>query len=85
MMLHNLGPNVNTLDFGDSSILFSYETAVAYRGPLGRFRTDARHSNATSRHLSHWSAKDWAKRPQAWFDGLTADIVMAEAKRTLGE
>lgn len=70
MKLIQVSPNCNELVIGSTSILFSYETPVAYRGPEGCFRTEVKHSLTTSKYISQWGAAGFETRPQSWFDRL---------------
>ena len=71
MKLQTLGSNQTVLNREDgSSILFSYNTPVACRGPVGCYRTEVKHSKTTERHLNAWYAKGFETRPQSFFDGL---------------
>jgi len=70
MKLNQVGVNQNVLNIGDTEVLFSYSTPVAYRGPLGCFRTEVNYSVTTSKHIHAWGAHGFPTRPQSWFDSI---------------
>lgn len=70
MKIRNLGSNQTVVAFGNTEILCSYSTPVAYRGSEGCFKTEVKHSVTTSKHINAWGAKGFPTRPQAWFDNL---------------
>ena len=61
MELKLIASNVTEVEFGPYTVLFSYETPVAYHQwtelpppGIGFFRTDKFHSVTTSRHINKW-------------------------------
>lgn len=63
--VRSLGPNQTEVRHGDLTVLYSYETPVAFHDSRhtgeGRpfFVTDKFWSNATSRHISKWLREEW--------------------------
>lgn len=47
-----IGSNMTEVEHGDLTVLYSYETPVAFLGPVGGYVTDKFWSNTTSRHIS---------------------------------
>ena len=58
MKLKALGPNQTELSFGKYTVLFSYETPVAYLEEgvryVRHFRTNTLYSPTTSGHINKW-------------------------------
>lgn len=67
MNLKPLGANVTEVTLGNTRILFSYQTPVAYEiisgDQSGIYKTDRFWSKTTSRHINKW------------LDGRTASLV----------
>lgn len=58
--LETLGANVNKVTLNDVTILFSYNTAVAFTMPLMNWIVDpTKYSRTTSRHLNSVIEKTW--------------------------
>lgn len=72
MKLTPLGSNINEVETDDYRILFSYRTPVAYYDKrLGKyFKTIARWSNTTSRHISKWHKGDYEPAEQDTISAL---------------
>jgi len=58
---------------GDS-VLFSYDTPVAYKGSMLNCRTGHVWGVTTQRHIRDWGAEDFPHVPQGWFDKLTLEV-----------
>lgn len=59
MKLHHIGSNVTTIEVGDATILFSYDTPVAaHIVGRGFLRTSEHYSATTSRHINKWLRKE---------------------------
>lgn len=59
MKLHHIGSNVTTIEVGDATILFSYDTPVAaHIVGRGFVRTSEHYSVTTSRHINKWLHKE---------------------------
>lgn len=84
MRITRYTPTATAIHLGVETVYFSYDTLVAYSGPLGRFRTDRARSNTTSKHMGIMGVATWEKRPQEWFDNLDASVMHAEAGKVLG-
>lgn len=52
--LRPIGTNMNEVEIGPYTVLFSYQTPVAYHDGEKFYRTDASFSPTTSRHISKW-------------------------------
>jgi hypothetical protein len=72
MKLKVIGSNQTevTTKSGDA-YLFSYNTLVAARTMGGAFKTDKKWSRTTQKHINAWGGKNFATKPQEWFDGLS--------------
>ena len=72
MQLTKLNPNMTEVSLGDRTVLFSYNTPVAYTDGKGNhFKTDKKWSATTSKHINKWLAGKPAKSvPQAELDNL---------------
>lgn len=58
--LETLGPNNNRVTVGAVTILFSYETAVAYTIPQMNWIIDpTKYRRTTSRHINSSIPKEW--------------------------
>ena len=57
MKLRPIGSNQTEVEIGKYTILFSYQTPVAYHElGVGYFRTDTKYSPTTSKHINKWLA-----------------------------
>jgi len=76
MKLKPLAANQTEVEIGDYTVLFSYQTPVAYhKQGVGYFRTDRSYSKTTTRHVNSWLGSN----------GATAATQQAEAfKAELG-
>lgn len=74
MKLNPVGSNMNEVEIGGKSILFSYKTPVAGWDDLGAFRTEEFYSQTTSKHINKYlGGKDIGRKvPQTYIDGLVA-------------
>lgn len=55
LQLIALGANQTEIRFADKTVLFSYNTPVAYRDNQGReFYSTTKHSKTTSKHVNRW-------------------------------
>ena len=55
MKLTPIRANMTEVELGDKTILFSYQTPVAYHeAGIGYAKTSKRWSNTTSRHINQW-------------------------------
>ena len=55
MKLKPIKSNMTELQIGDKTVLFSYETPVAYNQEgVGFFRTETHYSVTTSKHINQW-------------------------------
>jgi hypothetical protein len=55
MRLNKLGPNKTEVIVGDRTVLFSYNTPVAYHVKgVGYFVTEKKFSVTTSKHINQW-------------------------------
>lgn len=71
MKLKQLGSNQTQIDTATASVLVSYQTPVVARVNGVHYRTEAKWSTTTSRHINQWLAGSTAEtKPQAWFDAL---------------
>lgn len=62
MQLTKLNPNMTEVSFGETTVLFSYNTPVAYTDEKGNhFKTDKKWSNTTSKHINKWLAGEPAQ------------------------
>ena len=68
MILKQIGSNMTEVTRGDVTVLFSYQTPVAFRRHDGQaFRTSKKFSVTTSKHINKW------------LDGQSAEIVSQDA------
>ena len=75
MRLKKVGANQTEIEMGKWTILFSYDTPVAAFYPgKGHFKTEENHSVTTTKHINQFvkDARQVEKRPQSFFDRLTA-------------
>ncbi len=71
MNLKPIGPNQTEIDTGNRRVFFSYSTPVAAIIGGEAYRTEAKHSNTTTRHTNAWlDGRAATTKPQAWFDAL---------------
>lgn len=77
MNLNPIRANMNEVNFGTKSILFSYKVPVAsFEYPNGAgtaqyYQTDKKWSNTTTRHIKQWLNGNGAMfKPQEYFDNL---------------
>ena len=54
MNLNPIRQNMNEVEIGNKTILFSYKTPVAYHDEFGNYKTRKRWSVTTSRHINQW-------------------------------
>ena len=47
------------LYLNNHDLYFSYETCIAYAGPLGRFRRENDWGHTTGRHINEMGLRDW--------------------------
>lgn len=57
MKLRNLGANQTEVTVGDKTVLFSYNTPVAYSDGTWTYVTSKKWSVTTSRHINKWISK----------------------------
>jgi hypothetical protein len=77
MKLTPIKANMNEVEIGDKTILFSYKTPVAYIDGLKAYRTERKWSQTTTKHINGWlslhpEVLGAQYKPQAVFDGLMA-------------
>ena len=77
MKIKPIASNMTELELNDYTILFSYQTPVAYhRSGVGFFRTGKKWSATTSRHINKWLAHHGAisatEVPQGELDSLVS-------------
>lgn len=71
MNLRPIGPNQTEIDTGKRRVFFSYSTPVAAIVGGTAYRTAAKHSTTTTRHVNAWLDGRAAEvKPQAWFDAM---------------
>ena len=72
MKLKHIKPNQTEVEIGDYTVLFSYQTPVAYhKAGIGYFRTEQKYSVTTSKHINQWLEGRPAKSvPQTTIDAL---------------
>ncbi len=59
MNLKPIKANMNEIEAGDLTVLFSYKTPVAYhRAGVGYAKTNKYWSRTTSRHINQWLASN---------------------------
>ncbi len=72
MKLRPIGSNMNEVEIGGATVLFSYQTAVAARVGGKFYRTSRHYSNTTSKHINKWLAGVHAETvPPEFFTQLT--------------
>jgi hypothetical protein len=72
MKLKKIGSNMTELEINGVSILFSYSTPVAGWDNKGAFRSEARFSVTTSKHINKYlGGRDVGRTvPQSYIEGL---------------
>ena len=72
MKLNNLGEHQNEVHFEGVSVLFSYNTPVAYYDVKSGlfYKTNKKWSVTTSKHINQWAGKDAALVDQNELDNL---------------
>jgi hypothetical protein len=72
MKLAKLGNNETEIIIGENTVLFSYNTPVAYQDKSGKFfKTNHKWSNTTSKHINKWLAGSPATEvSQSFLDNL---------------
>ena len=73
MKLQYLGSNKTSVEIGDTTVFFSYNTpVVAFIGGQGWYKTSKKWSVTTSKHVNQFLDDVKAtEMPQEWFDRLT--------------
>lgn len=62
MKLKYVAQHMTELEMGDKTVLFSYNTPVAYHeSGIGYFKTNKKWSSITSKHINKWLAGATAK------------------------
>ncbi len=81
MNLKPIKANMNEVEIGDKTILFSYKTPVAMRGERGIcIKTSKFWSKTTSRQINQWFASEIKQgcppfvKPQEYFDNLLNEV-----------
>jgi hypothetical protein len=80
MTLNNIKKNMTELRLMSGTVLFSYQTPVAFISNTGEiFRTDKKWSNTTTRHINTWLGLKAGKSigkymPQEFFDNLIKGV-----------
>lgn len=57
--LHSPGANMTTVDVGNRTLYFSYETCIAARIGVRCVRRDRTYSKTTAKHMGQMGVKDW--------------------------
>ena len=68
MKLNPVGSNMNEVEIGGKSILFSYKTPVAGYDDLGAFRSEDYFSVTTSKHINKFCGPNPTLVPQDLLD-----------------
>ncbi len=79
MTLETIKPNLTEVTTNGKIVVYSYSTPVIIRINGKWHVTSTRHSNTTSRHITHYLTKvyamslgDWTSVPQSTIDSLAA-------------
>lgn len=77
MKLKRIGKGSATeVTVGEVTILFSYQTPVAYNDGTGFYRTDRAYSSTTSKHIKQWlNGANAQTVPQEQIDKLAGEQV----------
>ena len=75
MKLKSIASNMTELHFSSYVVLFSYETPVAaYVAGEGYYRTSAKYSATTTRHINKWlDGVKAEEKTQEFFDALAGE------------
>jgi hypothetical protein len=60
------------------TLYFSYETCVAFSSPEGRFKTEKKYSQTTSKHLGLFGAKEFTPCSDEVFNSLLEETLNKE-------
>ena len=76
MKLNPIGSNMNEVEVGGKSILFSYKTPVAGYDDKGAFRSEDYFSVTTSKHINKYlGGKDIGRKvPQSYIESLVQQM-----------
>lgn len=66
----------HTLHIGNHALHFSYETCVAYEGPLGRARIENHWGPTTGRHMRQLGVKDFPVVSDDEFETRTIALIL---------
>jgi hypothetical protein len=73
-----IASNATEVTIGNSTLYFSYETCVAFSCPSGRFKTEKRYSQTTSKHLGLFGAREFTECSEKCFDDILNDLFNKE-------
>ena len=68
-----IATNATEVSIDKITLYFSYETCVAFSSPEGRFKTEKRYSQTTSKHLGLFGAKEFTPCSEEVFNSLLTD------------